>query len=131
MVNKISDWVQKRIEQISSLSEYAAGGKDKKNIDSNEEFACLGRLLANCNTDEDKKFISDKMQTYLLNSKREHFEKDDGTSFDEVFDETGNRMYVGYDKQGNIANIETTEKNDQGVEVPKNKENPITFDYNT
>ena len=114
----ISDWISTRISQISSLSKHDGGGENTNDIDSNEEFACLARLLANCETPEDRKFVNDKMIEYLNGAKKEHFENSDGTSYDTVFDNTGNRMYVGYDVKGNLARIDTTKIGESGSEVP-------------
>lgn len=108
----ISNWVQTRIKQIASLSEYDSGGKDKTKIDSNEEYACLAKLLANCTTLEDRKFIKEKMDEYMGSTSTEHFEHPDGTSYDEVYDSSNNRMYVAYDEKGNFSGIETTYKKD-------------------
>ena len=113
----VSQWLQTRLSQIASLSKHDRGGKDTKAIDSNEEFRCLAKLLANCTEDKDRQFVNQKMQEYLNGAQKEHFEHDDGTSFDEVYDSTGNRMYVGYDLKGNIANIDTTRINEKGFEV--------------
>ena len=111
-----SEWLSTRMTQIASLTEFDGGGKDKTKIDSNAEFACLSRLLANCTEKNDKKLVSEKMYDYLNSSKKEHFEKDDGTSYDEIIDSTGNRMYIGYDTKGDISNIGTTYKDKNGVE---------------
>lgn len=35
----ISEWIQTRISQIASLSEYDGGGENTEKIDSNEEFS--------------------------------------------------------------------------------------------
>lgn len=111
-----SEWLSTRMTQIAALSEFDGGGKDKTKIDSNAEFACLSRLLANCTEENDKKLVSEKMYDYLNSSKKEHFEWDDGTSYDEIIDSTGNRMYIGYDTKGDISNIGTTYKDKNGVE---------------
>lgn len=111
-----SEWLSTRMTQIASLTEFDGGGKDKTKIDSNAEFACLSRLLANCTEENDKKLVSEKMYDYLNSSKKEHFEWDDGTSYDEIIDSTGNRMYIGYDTKGDISNIGTTYKDKNGVE---------------
>ena len=111
-----SEWLSTRMTQIASLSEFDGGGKDKTKIDSNAEFACLSRLLANCTEENDKKLVSEKMFDYLNSSKKEHFERGDGTSYDEIIDSTGNRMYVSYDTKGDIRNIGTTYKDKNGVE---------------
>ena len=112
----VSEWIKTRISQIASLSEYDGGGEDTKKIDSNEEFSCLARLLANCETLDDKKFVKDKMKEYLDGAEKNHFEGEDGTSYDEIYDNTGNRMYVGYDQKGNIDHIDTTAKDKSGKE---------------
>ena len=106
-----------RIAQIASLSSYAGGGKDTTKIDSNAEFACLSRLLANCDENEDKQYVYNEMQKYLSGANKNHFEWEDGTSFDEVYDNTGNRMYIGYDEQGKMKRITTTYIDENGVEV--------------
>ena len=111
-----SEWLSTRMTQIASLTEVDGGGKDKTKIDSNAEFACLSKLLANCTEENDKKFVSEKMYDYLNSSKKEHFERDDGTSYDQIIDSTGNRMYIGYDTKGDIRNIDTTYKDKNGVE---------------
>ncbi len=113
-----SEWLSTRMTQIAALTEIDGGGKDKTKIDSNEEFAALSRLLANCTEENDKKLVSEKMYDYLNSSKKEHFEWDDGTSYDEIIDSTGNRMYIGYDTKGNISNIDTTYTDEKGVEHP-------------
>ena len=113
-----SEWISTRMTQIASLTEFDGGGKDKTKIDSNAEFACLSRLLANCTQENDKKLVSEKMYDYLNSSKKEHFEWDDGTSYDQIIDGTGNRMYIGYDTKGDIRNIDTTYTDENGVEHP-------------
>lgn len=114
-----SQWLETRIAQIASLTEVDGGGKNKTKIDSNEEFASLSRLLANCEKVEDKHVVAHKMHEYLNGSAKVHFENDDGTSYDEVTDSTGNRMYINYDVRGNIAHINTTYLDENGMEVAK------------
>ena len=121
-------WLGSKIAQIASLTEHDGGGKDTTKIDSNAEFACLSKLLANCTEANDKKFVSTKMQDYLNGSAKVHFENEDGTSYDEVTDSTGNRMYVSYDVKGNIAQINTTYKDENGVEQPTKE--PLTVSEN-
>ncbi len=111
-----SEWISTRMTQIASLTEFSGGGKDKTKIDSNAEFAALSRLLANCTEKNDKKLVSEKMYDYLNSSNKEHFEWEDGTSYDEITDSTGNRMYISYDTKGDIRNIGTTYKDKNGVE---------------
>ncbi len=120
-----SEWLSTRIEQIASLTEGNGGGKDATKIDSNEEFACLSRLLANCTKDNDKKLVSEKMYDYLNGSAKRHHEWKDGTSYDEITDSTGNRMYVGYDVKGDIKNIQTTNIDKNGVEHTNKESLPI------
>lgn len=116
-----TNWIQTRIAQIASLSGHDGGGPNTTKIDSNAEFACLAKLLANCETPEEKDFVTEKMHEYLNGSEKEHFEHDDGTSYDAITDSTGNRMYVGYDKNGNAIKAGTTYIDENGVEV-SNKE---------
>lgn len=123
----VSEWVRTRISQIESLSKSDGGGENTAEIDSNEEFSCLAKLLANCTEEKDKKFVNQKMQNYLKSAKKSHFEKKDGTSYDEVYDSTGNRMYVGYDLKGNLVDINTTRTNKKGIEVPVER---ISFNKN-
>ena len=115
-----SDWIKTRISQIASLANFNEGGEDTSKIDSNKELGCLANLLANCTTDDDKSFVYAKIQEYLSGSQKCHFEHSDGTSYDEVYDGSGNRMYVGYDKYGNLDNITTT-KIENGAEVSDQK----------
>lgn len=124
-----SQWLQTRITQIASLTECDGGGKDRTKIDSNAEFACLAKLLANCEKDSEKQHIYNEMQNYLSGVDKHHFEKADMTSYDEVYDNTGNRMYIGYDTKGNLTGINTTYINEEGFEVTKeNIELPQNLD---
>lgn len=118
-----AEWLPTKIAQIASKTIHEGGGEDKTKIDSNSEFACLARLLANCEKDEEKNYVYSEMQKYLSNANREHFEKEDLTSFDEVYDSTGNRMYIGYDEKGNMKSITTTYIDEQGVENSNKKIN--------
>ena len=115
-----------RIAQIASLTPYDGGGQDTTKIDSNAEFACLARLLANCEKNEDKTFVYNEMQKYLSGANKNHFEWEDGTSYDEVQDNTGNRMYIGYDNDGKMVHVHPTYINNEGYEVT-DKENAITI----
>ena len=126
----VSQWVQTRITQIASLTEYDGGGKDKNNVDSNAEFACLVKLLAGCEKDSDKQYVYNEMQNYLSGVDKHHFEHENMTSFDEVYDSTGNRMYIGYDTKGNMTKITTTYINEKGIEVSNEKNIKIELPEN-
>ena len=106
-----------RIAQIASLTSHDGGGKDTTKVDSNAEFACLARLLANCDENGDKQYVYNEMQKYLSGANKNHFEWEDGTSYDEVYDNTGNRMYIDYDVQGRMTSVHPTYINKEGYEV--------------
>ena len=116
-----------RIAQIASLTSYDGGGIDTTKVDSNAEFACLARLLANCDKNRDKQYVYEEMQEYLSGANKNHFEWEDGTSYDEVKDNTGNRMYIDYDVQGKMTSVHPTYINKEGYEVT-DKENIIKIE---
>ena len=122
-----SEWLSTKIAQIASLTSYDGGGKDITKIDSNTEFACLARLLANCETNENKQFVYNEMQEYLSAANKNHFEWEDGTSYDEIHDGTGNRMYIDYNSQGEMTSVHPTYINKEGYEVT-DKENIIKIE---
>ncbi len=122
-----SEWLSTKFAQIASLTAYEGGGKDTTKIDSNAEFACLARVLANCETNENKQFVYNEMQEYLSGANKNHFEWEDGTSYDEVKDNTGNRMYIDYDVQGKMTSVHPTYINKEGYEVT-DKENIIKIE---